>query len=1512
MFHASFPVGILETSVGLMGGRHQFASETDHGHVSSRSSTRIFEDDNYRPSASRGDWRYNKNTRDGRVSFNQKEWKHHTWEMNNGSTRILGRLPDMNNDCLSADERPSNASDSRTAISKLSVLAHPTQQNIEISPVKTPTGNWDQNFSNQRLASPSHPHSVSGSLYELSYLLDKHDNEVCSSGRQCHDVRGDNTSLCPSNFHVDLQLTHGQLLSKDQKDDKVHGVNGIHIVEKLGKESCLGSINWKHPLWTHSGRFASRGFGFSHSSSSKSFGAVDTIEQKTEVLPKIVSVTESTSRDAASYFTSSCLPEETNSRKKPRLGWGEGLAKYEKKKVDVNLCEDGNTMLANSTGEAYSLLCKSPTMVNASDFGSPATPSSVACSSSPGTRDKPSCMAAKAVSDASNLCRSPSPVFNYQLERIPFNLEDAGNISMENLSCLLSELLRTDDSGPGDSCSIQWNVMNKVLAWKVDVLKVLELTESEIDLLENKRRALKFEAGSLCPYQIGPVEQGAPCVAERPEGAVHNAVPAKVSVDATGEGVERSQDTVDIPSIKTATSSTDVDMSSFAIGSTTINDDTVQLSSGCCSIASEEDVSVILVSNRKFAHEASEVFNMLLPRQYSWSNDTRCSTMCQDEVDPHIKQTIAVKRRIMRVKEKILVLQFKAFQLSWKRDMHQLAISKYNAKSHKKCESNLYIKNGAIQKLPQSVRLKFYSPAPGRESPPPTAEFLNFMGKLLLGFQHKRCRDILRMPAMILGEKEKVISRFISSNGLIEDPCAVEKERAMINPWGSEEREIFLDKLAMYGKDFRKIASHLEQKTTADCIDFYYKNHKSDCFVKIKKKLANGKERKCNFMLAPRKKWKREMGAASLDILGAVSVIAGNASKVTSTRQMSSKRITPGGSRCLHHSDNSSEGCFYNFDLHDKQTISADGLSGGDGSLSTGLISSCLRSSADPEERCRKYPKFDSTLKISQLSHATHCDNSSDEDDTCSEESFEETSPVHWTDEERSAFMQGFLLYGKNFAMISQCIGTRSQDQCKVFFSKVRKCLGLELIQLQSGNASTSASVDNSNEGGGSEMEVPCALEGSSVMCNDDLCAKMDVNLPNLPFNVNRDGADHLGSVKLKSDLDRSEQENGSACLGWKDGVEVVDTNASPVHMDCSDSVPKTVESQCPAVEKTESDQLLCTETNQGVLVSAVVSPQPPSSNATVLANLILKSFTERLREYSDSVKETANGTRDPPLIPAEAASSSGFSLPECLHHVPIEMCVEGVHLPQENSSSHSETGSPNAFDVHVMERHNLDARFFSNAHLSFGEKHQFYGQNSLQDVHVSNTTEASRIPWSSFMQDPSLNKRSKSDVIVTTTLGTGEDFSLNRCSSLTSNSTSAKQRRLSQKESRTVNTRRHSRSLSDTERPYKNEDLRLFGTIVTSHENERNTHHLHESIRQDLQNVPIASYGIWDGNRIRTGFTALQYPEAFAVQDVSSTSEVQVGSSREIQPDGLSVYTRRKLNGSTEIPVFGTQIDGD
>lgn len=815
------------------------------------------------------------------------------------------------------------------------------------------------------------------------------------------------------------------------------------------------------------------------------------------------------------------------------------------------------------------------------------------------------------------------------------------------------------------------------------------------------------------------------------------------------------------------------------------------------------------------------------------------------------------------------------------------------------------------------------------------------------------------MPAMILDEKERVMSRFISSNGLIEDPCDVEKERTMINPWTSEEKETFLNMLALHGKDFKKIASYLTQKTTADCIDYYYKNHKSDCFGKIKKQRAYGKEGKHTYMLAPRKKWKREMGAASLDILGAVSIIAANAGKVASTRQISSKRITLRGcssSNSLQHDGNNSEGCSYSFDFPRKRTVGADVLAVGP--LSSEQINSCIRTSVNSRERCMDHLKFDPVVKKPRISHTTLNENSNEEDDSCSEESCGETGPIHWTDDERSAFIQGFSQFGKNFASISRFVRTRSQDQCRVFYSKVRKCLGLESIQSGSGNVSTSASVDNGNEGGGSDLEDPCAMESNSGICNNGVCAKMGLNSPTSPFNMNQEGANHSGSANVKASLSRSEQENGLTYLRLKDGTNLV--NNAHINGGCPDLVSEscrdlvdinTVESQCQAAGKIKSNDLLSMEIDEGNLTSVAVSSDPLYCGSSVLSNVVVETPRESSRKGSggqgaawpkhssknqDGVMQAANRTRNSGLE-AETAPS-GFKYPECLHHVPIVVSTEdpvGASVPQGNPNCHTESESPNSLVGQFVKTNNLGWQF-SKVSLDLDGRLQGLGHvNPEQNGQLNATnTEACQIPRISFTQDPSRISRSKSDLIVKTQR-TGEGFSLNKCTS-----SAAKPLAISHKDGRSGHSRSHSFSLSDTERLDKNGDVKLFGTVLTADENgSKQKHNPGGSIRssstlsrdhdprhqyinqQHLQNVPITSYGFWDGNRIQTGLTSLpesakllaSCPEAFSMhlkQQVGNSKDILLDVTGGILSFGKHIEDRAEASSGKDEGNIG-EIDG-
>ena len=56
----------------------------------------------------------------------------------------------------------------------------------------------------------------------------------------------------------------------------------------------------------------------------------------------------------------------------------------------------------------------------------------------------------------------------------------------------------------------------------------------------------------------------------------------------------------------------------------------------------------------------------------------------------------------------------------------------------------------------------------------------------------------------------------------VDDPLKEARDSYMNNLWTDMEKCIFLDRFLQFPKDFRRIASFLRNKTTKDCVEFYY------------------------------------------------------------------------------------------------------------------------------------------------------------------------------------------------------------------------------------------------------------------------------------------------------------------------------------------------------------------------------------------------------------------------------------------------------------------------------------------------------------------------------------------------------------------------------------------------------------------------------------------------------------------------------------------------------------------
>ena len=79
---------------------------------------------------------------------------------------------------------------------------------------------------------------------------------------------------------------------------------------------------------------------------------------------------------------------------------------------------------------------------------------------------------------------------------------------------------------------------------------------------------------------------------------------------------------------------------------------------------------------------------------------------------------------------------------------------------------------------------------------------------------------------MILDEDEKE-RKFINTNGLVENSEELERELKFANPWTEREKAIFVECYLSYPKNFRKIKTFLEYKSTEDVVQFYYLNKRT-------------------------------------------------------------------------------------------------------------------------------------------------------------------------------------------------------------------------------------------------------------------------------------------------------------------------------------------------------------------------------------------------------------------------------------------------------------------------------------------------------------------------------------------------------------------------------------------------------------------------------------------------------------------------------------------------------------
>jgi len=298
------------------------------------------------------------------------------------------------------------------------------------------------------------------------------------------------------------------------------------------------------------------------------------------------------------------------------------------------------------------------------------------------------------------------------------------------------------------------------------------------------------------------------------------------------------------------------------------------------------------------------------------------------------------------------------------------------------------------------------------------AEFAEIMSQLReednLNPECKFLKTVAKIPSMVLAEER--IAPFRDSNGLIEDPLQVERDRKLMNPWTDEEKLIFLKKFLRYPKNFVKISTYLKKKTTADVISYYYLNKKT---LDLKKLLREQQMRKRGFSRVPT----RVIAAA----------FGGGSKEIAHLNSWSLMEQEKGHTSTVRSSSSSSTGVNHRAKVETQVNFQDDS-----------------HQESDSPERKQHRP---SLLGISNFADQTR--NSSGGGGGGVE------TDTKWTQREHELFLEAIRKFSKDFKAISEYLGTKSSFQCRNYYHNSKKKLRLAQDISAAISMASSSSTDS-------------------------------------------------------------------------------------------------------------------------------------------------------------------------------------------------------------------------------------------------------------------------------------------------------------------------------------------------------------------------------------------------------------------------------------------------------------------
>eukprot|EP00850_Spirogloea_muscicola_P016549 SM000135S26993 [mRNA] locus=s135:153893:158121:+ [translate_table: standard] len=371
-----------------------------------------------------------------------------------------------------------------------------------------------------------------------------------------------------------------------------------------------------------------------------------------------------------------------------------------------------------------------------------------------------------------------------------------------------------------------------------------------------------------------------------------------------------------------------------------------------------------------------------------------------------------------------------------------------------------------LQASQRSLSLRLRSFPAGLGEARPSAEEVAVVRQLLAEAPPQELRAELKMPAMLLGERERAARRFVSTNGLVEDPEMLEAERKLTNPWTPEERKVFLEKYAAFNKNFARIAAFLEHKTVADCVEFYYRNQKSEEFERIRRRQQLKKRRDfsrgASYLATTTTSTSARAREARVEqhlamVTAAAAADAGDGGS-KAVRTAAAQRTVAAARAAT--AATAVEAAVLE-DSVQPSGVSAAVLARSNSrearmAITAASVTATAALATVPDVPVKEAggagsgtPEGGSSgvTKRALVKEAAASSKGSLKKREPGEGGGTVVEP--WTDTEKAAFLAALAQHGKDFRSVAAAVGTRSVKQCRSFFGKSRQRLGLDRLVEQ-------------------------------------------------------------------------------------------------------------------------------------------------------------------------------------------------------------------------------------------------------------------------------------------------------------------------------------------------------------------------------------------------------------------------------------------------------------------------------